>query len=39
MLGAGAGAMQGEINKLAQKNIKAQQEQGGVVEDDDEEEL
>lgn len=40
MLGAGAGAMQGEINKLAQKNIKSQQEQqGGVVEDDDEEEL
>lgn len=39
MLGAGAGTKQGEINKLAQKNIKAQQEQGGVVEDDDEEEL
>jgi hypothetical protein len=39
MLGAGAGAKQGEINKLAQENIKAQQEQGGVVEDDDEEEL
>jgi hypothetical protein len=40
MLGAGAGAKQGEINKLAQKNIEVQQEQqGGVVEDDDEEEL
>jgi hypothetical protein len=40
MLGAGAGMMQGEINELAQKNLKAQQQQqGGVVVDDDEEEL
>ena len=38
MLGACAGAQQGAINELAQKNLKAQQEQqGGVV--DDEEEL
>ena len=37
MLGAGAGMMQGGINELAQKNLKAQQEQGVV--DDDEEEL
>ena len=39
MLGAGAGMEQGEINKLAQKNLKAQKQQNGGVIDDDEEEL
>lgn len=39
MLGAGAGIEQGEINELAQKNLKAQKQQNGGVIDDDEEEL